>query len=697
MPHAVSAVSIGLVLSALSLACSVQAAGQGWRDTAAHLGTTARVLLVGTRPPDEDNALITWLSLGRHVETAYLSLTRGESGANMVGNERQFPLAVLRTAELLAERERDGAHQYFTRAYDVGRTDADSDVAAAWPFDSLLRDVTAVVRAFRPHVIIALSDSAGERDATRRLTARLVAAAFAAAADTTIRERAVHGMLGAAGLVIDGTAAHELVAAGDSVPVDISIYNGGGAAVRIGRVAATQGTVLSVLVRDSGIVVAPDGTLPLHANVRVLGPDYHWWQIHGLVAGTMLHNVHAAQWIEGEDRIPGSRVEITVAIGGVDVPVIVEPIVHRDATALRGDRRHPVVVVPATNVLLERGAEYERAGLPIDRLFRVYVWSARSTPDTVALTLFVPAGLRTDSAMRSVALPPFGSRNVFFWLRGTLRPGADTLHVLGRTVTSAPAGTGAVVRVGSGTVFRLGVVTRDYPHVPSQQYVRFADDRIEVVDLRVPPQLRVAYVKGSDDVQTALLQLRVSTQVVDPALLAAVNLSGFNAMLVRSGALTGDALTAALPALRAFVRGGGTLVILAASEEIARSGLMPYPISADSLPRRIAGAGAALRADDPRAPLLVWPNEIRPRDLAGIGMTGRAVPHALDPRYRVVLSATDARRKLSLPMLLSARDGKGTVIYTSLPLDDALAATDPGAARLLLNLLSAGLASLASR
>src|SRR5215470_5415447 len=79
-------------LLALAVAAA-SAAAQSWRQTAAGVGTTARVLLIGTRPEDEDNALIAWLSLGKHVETAYLSLTRGESSPNVAGNERGSALA----------------------------------------------------------------------------------------------------------------------------------------------------------------------------------------------------------------------------------------------------------------------------------------------------------------------------------------------------------------------------------------------------------------------------------------------------------------------------------------------------------------------------------------------------------------------------------------------------------------------------
>src|SRR5689334_7626215 len=121
-----------LRLAALAgLVAGTTTGAQTWRQTAATLGTSARVLIIGTRPEDEDNALIAWLSLGRNVETAYLSITRGESANNIVGTERQSALGVVRTAELLAERQRDGAHQYFTRAYDFGPTRSDSIVHAA--------------------------------------------------------------------------------------------------------------------------------------------------------------------------------------------------------------------------------------------------------------------------------------------------------------------------------------------------------------------------------------------------------------------------------------------------------------------------------------------------------------------------------------------------------------------------------------
>ena len=89
-------------------------------EQVAGLGTTTRSLMIGAHPDDEDTRLLTWLTRGQHVETAYLSLTRGDGGQNLIGNELGEALGVIRTEELLAARRIDGAHQYFTRAFDFG-------------------------------------------------------------------------------------------------------------------------------------------------------------------------------------------------------------------------------------------------------------------------------------------------------------------------------------------------------------------------------------------------------------------------------------------------------------------------------------------------------------------------------------------------------------------------------------------------
>jgi len=120
------------------------------------LGAVKRVLMIGAHPDDEDTELLAFLSRGLGVQTAYLSLSRGEGGQNLIGPELGPELGVIRTEELLAARRLDGARQYFTRAYDFGFSKTAAETFRFWPRDSLLKDIVDVIRRFRPQVIVSI-------------------------------------------------------------------------------------------------------------------------------------------------------------------------------------------------------------------------------------------------------------------------------------------------------------------------------------------------------------------------------------------------------------------------------------------------------------------------------------------------------------------------------------------------------------
>jgi LmbE family N-acetylglucosaminyl deacetylase len=147
--------------------------------------STRRVLMVGAHPDDEDTQLIAWLQRGGYADAAYLSITRGDGGQNLIGNELGEPLGVIRTQELLSARRVDGAHQYFTRAYDFGFSKSAEETFTHWPKDSLLNDVVRVVRAFRPHVIIAIfSGTPRDGHGQHQVSAILAKEAFEVSGDT---------------------------------------------------------------------------------------------------------------------------------------------------------------------------------------------------------------------------------------------------------------------------------------------------------------------------------------------------------------------------------------------------------------------------------------------------------------------------------------------------------------------------------
>lgn len=120
------------------------------------LGHQKRVLMIGAHPDDEDTQLLVMFTRREGAEAAYLSLTRGEGGQNLIGNELGEALGILRTEELMAARNIDGAQQFFTRAYDFGFSKTLDDTWAHWPQDSVLKDVVRIVRRFRPQVIVSI-------------------------------------------------------------------------------------------------------------------------------------------------------------------------------------------------------------------------------------------------------------------------------------------------------------------------------------------------------------------------------------------------------------------------------------------------------------------------------------------------------------------------------------------------------------
>ncbi|HEY8164168.1 MAG TPA: PIG-L family deacetylase [Gemmatimonadaceae bacterium] len=157
-------------------------------------GEAVRVLYVAAHPDDEDTQLITWLARSGRAEVAYLSLTRGDGGQNLIGNELGEALGIIRTEELLAARRVDGARQYFARAYDFGFSKSAEETYSHWPKDSLLADVVRVVRVFRPHIIVTtFSGTPSDGHGQHQVSALLVHEAWTAASDTQRFSAATYG------------------------------------------------------------------------------------------------------------------------------------------------------------------------------------------------------------------------------------------------------------------------------------------------------------------------------------------------------------------------------------------------------------------------------------------------------------------------------------------------------------------------
>lgn len=148
------------------------------------LNVLGSVLYVAAHPDDENTRLLAYLAQEKHYRTGYLSMTRGDGGQNLIGNEQSELLGLIRTQELLAARKVDGAEQFFTRALDFGFSKGPQETLDFWNKEKVLSDVVWVIRKFRPDVIICRFPTTGEGGhGNHTASAMLAQEAFAAAAD----------------------------------------------------------------------------------------------------------------------------------------------------------------------------------------------------------------------------------------------------------------------------------------------------------------------------------------------------------------------------------------------------------------------------------------------------------------------------------------------------------------------------------
>ena len=150
------------------------------------LTVVGSAMYIAAHPDDENTAFIAWLSDGRLYRTAYLSMTRGDGGQNLLGDEKGELLGVIRTQELLAARRIDGSEQYFTRALDFGYSKNPAETLAIWGHDTILADVVWNIRRFQPDVLVTRFPTTGEGGHGHHTASAILAGeAFKDAADPT--------------------------------------------------------------------------------------------------------------------------------------------------------------------------------------------------------------------------------------------------------------------------------------------------------------------------------------------------------------------------------------------------------------------------------------------------------------------------------------------------------------------------------
>ncbi len=150
------------------------------------LNVLGSVLYVAAHPDDENTRLLAYLANEKLYRTAYLSLTRGDGGQNLIGDEQGIELGLIRTQELLAARRIDGAEQFFSSAYDFGFCKTSDEAIKTWNHDKVLSDIVWLIRKYQPDIIITRFPGDERAGHGHHQASNILAVeAFSAAADQT--------------------------------------------------------------------------------------------------------------------------------------------------------------------------------------------------------------------------------------------------------------------------------------------------------------------------------------------------------------------------------------------------------------------------------------------------------------------------------------------------------------------------------
>ena len=487
--------------------------------------------------------------------------------------------------------------------------------------------------------------------------------------------RVTRALLEASGVAVEAAAGRATVARGDSVSVEVTLYARGDVPVTVTSVRVEGPDVsTATALRDTTASVQPDSSVSWRSNVRGVRVTQPWWLAHGRRGD--LFDVPRTEVARAEsERSTAALARVALSIQGTTVEATT-PVVHRRPDPVRGDVQRPLAVVPPVAITLARTVEYARAGAPLQRVERVELRSALTTPTDVSVTLAAPGGLTSDGVKR-VTIPPGGTEAVEFAVRGTPRPTRGEM---------------SVVAEARGERFRDGYTEIEYDHITPQRMYRDATVALQGVDVALGATLRVGYIPGAgDNVAPMLAQLGVPVTIIEPGAVATTDLSSYTTVVVGTRAYESRAeLMRHNGRLLEYARRGGTLVVQYGQYEMMQRGIMPHPITISRPHTRVTVEHSPVAILDPEHPALRAPNRIGPRDFEGwVQERALYMPSEFDSAYTAPLAMNDPGEPASRGALLVTPYGRGLYVYTTMAFFRQLPAGVPGAARLFVNLLSA--------
>jgi LmbE family N-acetylglucosaminyl deacetylase len=369
------------------------------------------------------------------------------------------------------------------------------------------------------------------------------------------------------------------------------------------------------------------------------------------------------------------RLKGTAGPGGrISSPVMVPFLAEKGV-----EQKRPLAVAPMFSVTLEPGAQVIPVANGSATMVRVGVSCNFTGAPPGTLRLEVPSGWRAEPDKLLVELHRRGERQDFDFkvVPGSLKEGKAEIR--------------AVLTAG-GEIFDQGysVVTRS--DLDTFYYYQPAVQRVSIVDVKVPKNLKVGYVMGAgDDIPTVLKQIGMDVAMISAEKIATEDLSQYGAIVLGIRAYdTQKDVLANNKKLLDYVSAGGTLIVQynTGVSDFNNGHFTPYPAQLSRARVSVEGTPVEILAPDDS--VFHYPNQITDHDFDGwVQERGLYFMDQWDSNYKPLLACHDPGEQLQKGGLLKAQYAKGTYIYTGYAFFRQLPAGVPGAIRLYVNLLTA--------
>ncbi len=639
---------------------------QAWKRTQ----TNARVLYITAHPDDEDAATLTYLARGLGADVTLLSLTRGESGANVVTGDFFEALGKLREVELERAAQFYGVKVRHTSFTDFGFSKSAAETWRMWDQKRLLAEVRQICDDVRPQVVIArfrgdARDGHGQHTASAQIAALL----FASPGQWKPKKFYTGSWTEKDSWTV-------------SVPTDFTDPVLGRSYAQLGLEGYRQ-----------------------HRSQGMGGVGYQFrprfYKLEGSTVGT----------VEKEDSFferLGSDVEPPPAIAATlreaepafrlqDPATLTAPVERALALAIEG--RDQAQIVKLTE-LRQRIAKSWNTNLKVETPI---------APVSVSFATevgVVPRGQTSyvvTAVLRSYLAGPINGtlRVVGSGVKGLpAEPVPFSLRTFGEEVrlpftVQVPVSVAAdypltATAIVGGTSYTSEVRAITPPGLRTTYLRKPARHLIRVVDVKVASGLRVGYVMGSgDDVPAAIRQLGVPVELLGPEELATGNLNRFTTLVlgIRVYAVRDD-VKRHNARLLDFVKQGGTLIVQYNTPEFDHN-YGPFPYTMTARTEEVSEENSPVSILQPNHPVFLTPNRITPADFNNwVEQRGSKFWMTWSPEYTPLLETHDTNQPPQSGGWLEARHGQGLYIYCAYAWYRQLPAGVPGAYRLFANLLS---------